>query len=284
MTLAMRKSGFALLFVGVLSAAVAASPAPQAGDAPSGMALIPAGEFWMGRVHFFLVDAIGYFERDRQDDYPAHKVNVDAFYIDKYEVANEDYARFLEATRRNVPWHWPDGKIPKGEERFPIYNVNWEEADAYCKSAGKRLPTEAEWEKASRGGLDRKKFPWGDGELGMAGYEGERGATPPAKPVHSDSPHGPIAVGSHPPNGYGLHDVSGNVWEWVQDWYSRNYYSIGPSLNPRGPERGDYKVIRGGGWSDSDERSLMNHFRNYTDPELRASSIGFRCANSVAGE
>src|SRR5262249_52813622 len=129
-------------------------------DARPNMAPVPTGDFWMGRTHYFLVDAIGWFERDRQDDTPAHKIFVDSFFMDKYEVTNQDYEKFATATNRAKPWHWVGGKIPKGEERVPVYNVTWFDADAYCKSVGKRLPTEAEWEKAARGGLDRAKYPW----------------------------------------------------------------------------------------------------------------------------
>jgi formylglycine-generating enzyme required for sulfatase activity len=249
---------------------------------PDNMALIPAGDFWMGRTHFFLVDAIGWFERDRQDDIPSHRVFVDAFYLDKYEVTNEDYARFLEATKRAKPWHWVGGKIPKDQEKFPVYNIAWNDADRYCQWSGKRLPTEAEWEKAARGGLDRQKFPWGDVAMGMGGYEAADAgiAAKTGNQAHTNYPFGATAVGKYPPNGYGLFDMAGNVWEWCSDWYERNYYSISPRTNPTGPQTGKYRIIRGGAWSDDDDRNLMNSFRNYTDPDQRASSIGFRCAKS----
>ena len=213
------------------------------------------------------------------DDFPAHKVYLDAFYIDKTEVTNADYARFVETTGATKPWHWPKGRIPQGEERFPIYNVNWKEADAYCKWEGKRLPTESEWEKASRGGLDRKKFSWGDVDPGVAAYDEASGPAPTGRPpANVNSARAAIAVGSFPPNGYGLYDMTGNVWEFCNDWYDKTYYTISPKRNPQGPATGLYKVVRGGGWSDDDERVFMNHFRNFTDPDLRASTIGFRCA------
>jgi formylglycine-generating enzyme required for sulfatase activity len=228
------------------------------------MALVPEGDFWMGRVHFFLVDAVGWFERDRQDDFPAHRVFLDAFFIDKYEVTNQQYGRFLAAKGGRTPWHWPAGKIPQGEEKLPVFNVDWYEATAYCGWAGKHLPTESEWEKAARGGLDRKKFAWGDamGSETSANFRSKRA----------------VEVGKYAPNGFGLYDMAGNVWEWTNDWYERNYYSVSPLKNPRGPDKGVYKVFRGGGWNDADERNLMPSFRNYTDPLERSITIGFRCA------
>jgi iron(II)-dependent oxidoreductase len=250
-----------------------------------GMSRIPEGNFWMGRTHFFLVDAVGWFERDRQDDFPAHGVYLDVFYIDKYEVTNEEYFRFLEAKDGPKPWHWPKGKIPEGEEKVPVYNVNWFEASGYCGWVNKRLPTESEWEKAARGGLDRKKFAWGDTLAGAGDSAGEeapaagRGAR--ARPPANFNSKRAVEVGKYPPNGYGVYDMTGNVWEWTSDWYERNYYSISPLKNPPGPEQGTYKVFRGGGWNDSDERNLMPSFRNYTDPLERSITIGFRCAKSA---
>jgi len=253
-------------------------------QAPQGMVSIPAGDFWMGRSHFFLIDEVGLNERDRRDDTPAHKVYVDGFYVDKYEVTNEEYARYVQATSGRSLWYWPGGKVAKGEERMPVHDVTWNEADAYCKSVDKRLPTEAEWERAARGGKEKEKFPWGDASIGLSGYDADLGGSAGAdvKPAHVGYPWGPALVGSYPPNGYGLYDMIGNVWEWTNDWYDRDYYTVTPDRNPPGPATGQYKVIRGGGWSDDDERNLMNHYRNYTDPTAKAYTIGFRCAKSAA--
>jgi sulfatase modifying factor 1 len=233
-----------------------------------GMSLIPAGDFWMGRVHYFLPDALGWFERDRQDDFPAHRVYLDAFYIDRNEVTNQEYSRYLAAKDGAKPWHWPKGNVPTGQEKFPVYNVNWQEAAGYCAWASKRLPTEAEWEKAARGGLDRTEYGWKGQAKSAAGL------------ANVDS-KGSVEVGKSPANGYGLFDMIGNVWEWTNDWYSRDYYSISPLKNPKGPESGTYKVFRGAGWIDTDERVWMPSFRNYSDPVERAPSIGFRCAKSA---
>jgi len=248
----------------------------------AGMSLIPAGDFWMGRTFFFLPDAIGYFERDRQDDFPAHRIYLSAFYIDQYEVTNEEFARFLAAKGGTRPWHWAHGEIPKGEEKFPVYNVDWYQADAYCGWAGKRLPTEAEWEKAARGGLERNRYAWGN-SLTTGSVEATpaaNGRRAAAKPPANVASKGPVEVGKYPPNGYGLFDMTGNVWEWTHDWYERNYYSISPLENPQGPEAGTVKVFRGAGWIDVDERNWMPSFRNYADPLERAPTIGFRCAAS----
>ena len=247
----------ALLCLAIVSAVQAQTP-------PAGMALIPAGESWMGRTHTASLEQAIILERDRRDDQPAHKIYLDAFYLDKFEVTNADYARFVEARSAAKPWYWVGGKVSKGDERLPVHDVTWAEADAYCKWAGKRLPSEAEWERAARGGLDRKRYPWGD--------EAARGR------AHTGSNSGPTAVGSFDANAYGVHDMAGNVWEWTNDWYLRDFYALSPDRNPQGPPKGDYRVIRGGGWT---EGAQLNSFRNYADPEMRTSIIGLRCAMTV---
>src|SRR5262249_46024420 len=120
----------ALLFVcisAVAAAPVAASPQEQTNPEAPGMTLVPGGDFWMARVPFFIMHEIGWLQRDRLDDEPAHKVSVDAFYVDKYEVTNEDYKRFTDATKRKTPWHWAHGAFAKGEERIPVTNVDWQD-------------------------------------------------------------------------------------------------------------------------------------------------------------
>jgi formylglycine-generating enzyme required for sulfatase activity len=275
----------AYLFICLILPTAALSQGVSRGKQIPGMSLIPASPFWMGRAVVFLFDDLDWTARDRLDDQPVHRVYLDAFYMDQYEVTQSDYGKFAEATGHKTPWDWKDGKIRPGREKWPMYNVSWFDADAYCKWAGKRLPTEAEWEKAGRGGLDRNLYPWGneltDGVDANAG--GARG-TPAKKKAHYAEPS-PTNVGSYPPNGYGLYDVIGNVWEWVADWYARDYYSISPNENPKGPETGKYKVVRGAGFSSNEaiinERSMVGvHYRNYAEPAL-ITTYGFRCAKSV---
>src|SRR5436189_328151 len=189
----------------ILCLVCAAAPLAAQTAAPENMVQIPAGKFWMGRAYTIYTDSADLVPIDKLDDRPANHIDLDAFYLDKYEVTNADYGKFLQATPgTKPPWHWPQGKIEAGKEKLPVYNVTWFDADAYCKWAGKRLPTEAEWEKAARGGLDRKKFPWGDNALGNGGYgapdvavESGRGTM-----ANANYPFGAIAVGSFQPNGY----------------------------------------------------------------------------------
>ena len=253
--------------------------APLLAQNPPDMILIPAGDFWMGRQHMWLIDELSMHLRLRLDDTPAHLTYLDGYYIDKYETTNEQYAKFIAATKRRKPFHWVGGKFPEGKDQYPVYNVSWDDADAYCKWAGKRLPTEAEWEKAARGGSEQSTmYPWGD-QLNPGGG-GRGGGAAAAKPAHFGFPNGPVRVGSYPPNGYGIYDIIGNVAEWTSDWYQRTYYSVSPEKNPTGPETGMYRVFRGSSWADTDERMLAIHYRNYTNPELRTGVLGMRCGRS----
>ena len=249
--------------------------------APDDMALVPAGTFWIGRTQFFFFDSIDGIPRDKMDDVPANNVYLDAFYIDKHEVTNAEYVRFVKATGVRAPWHWPEGQILKGEEKFPVFNVSWYEASDYCQWAGKRLPTEAEWEKAARGGLDRQRYSWGDDDVDTS----ERYRLEQSSVRVSGNPvpaaiglSGPKPVGSYAPNGYGIYDIIGNVMEWTSDWYDINYYAFMPKHNPQGPASGLYKSVRGAGWTDRPSEGIMVSFRNFSDPETRSPTIGIRCA------
>jgi formylglycine-generating enzyme required for sulfatase activity len=268
-----------------------AGPRAQAPDASPAMAAVPAGDFWMGRTRLWLMDEIGWQIRDRYDDRPVHRVSLDTFSIDRLEVTNRDYWAFVKATGAAAPYHWGGAEPPAAKALLPVYNVSWHDAVAYCTWRGARLPTEAEWEKAARGGVADLDYPWGNE------YESE--AAPPQAPAspaaaaeaqapaprpprvthaHSGSASGPRPVGSFEPNGFGLHDMSGNVWEWVSDWYDLYYYGVSPIANPKGPAAGLYKVIRGGSWADTDPRLGAVYFRNFTAPDERTPTIGFRCA------
>jgi formylglycine-generating enzyme required for sulfatase activity len=228
------------------------------------MVLIPAGEFLMGSPE----------GEGNSDEHPQHTVYLDAFYIDKYEVTNAQYKKFVGATGHRIPYfnadwakpyNWQNGTYPSGKGNHPVVFVSWDDAEAYCEWAGKRLPTEAEWEKAARGRLEGKKYPWGDeNPSGRANYNST----------------GIDAVGSYAPNGYGIYDMTGNVWEWVADWYSENYYRVSPKNNPKGPDSGTRRVHRGGSWG-SGGSGLRAALRNWGTPDVRLGNFGFRCAQDI---
>jgi iron(II)-dependent oxidoreductase len=242
----------------LISAAVgfAEDPAGQ-------MALIPAGEFTMGRTRLTPDDQTTMRPRVLLDDRPDHKVFLDAFQLDKTEVTHAQYDQFVKATNRKPPYHWLNGLMPAGAERLPIYNVDWDDASSYCQWVGKRLPTEAEWERAARGGKEGLNYPWGDkADPKLALYNIQTG---------------PQKVAQFPPNEFGLFDMAGSVSEWTADWFEREYYKSSPSRNPKGPESGSYKVIRGGAWSDGPARITV-FFRNWVRPNHKTPNLGFRCA------
>jgi len=244
-------------------------------DAP--MVLIPAGEFQMGTDAWW---------RDQpwrgSDATPAHMVYLDAFYIDEHEVTNAQYRRFVESTGHDVPEKeeglihaWSDENF-NGDDQ-PVVGITWEDAVAYCKWTGKRLPTEAEWEKAARGGAEvayrAENFAdetldeaWGGGIQHVKNYNDGYVYTAP--------------VGSFLPNDYGVYDMSGNVQEWCSDWYSESYYSNSPTYNPKGPDSGDSRVYRGAAWSDYDI-VLVNRYHGRST--YSSISLGLRCAKHAIG-
>ena len=232
------------------------------GVAETPMVEIPAGEFAMG------LDGVQALEDER----PMHRVWVDRFLMDLHEVATAQYAEFLAATQRPAPWQWNGVDLSQPRDR-PVIGVDWSDADAYCRWKGKRLPTEAEWEKSARG-TDGRLYPWGNQvprkDLANFALGARFSYSQVLMPVQS------YEQGKSP---YGLYQMAGNVWEWVQDWYAANYYEVSPERNPQGPEEGQFKVLRGGSWSDL-PKYLLTYGRFKLPPETRNSYTGFRCAKS----
>lgn len=202
--------------------------------APAPMVLVPAGEFTMGS------------RKDdktaEKDERPAHLVYLNAFSIDQYEVTTSRFAEFLRETKRAVPKYWSE-QVPQQHGNKPVVGVDWNDADAYCAWAGKRLPTEAEWEKAARG-TDQRLYPWGNQPPNEQRANVNRCCDFKDYGVLTD-------VGSYEQgkSAYGAYDMAGNVWEWTADWYEENYYSTSPARNPKGPSSGEYRVLRGGSWA-----------------------------------
>ncbi|MGH7182350.1 MAG: formylglycine-generating enzyme family protein, partial [Nitrospiraceae bacterium] len=204
-------------------------PIEQPASAETPMVEIPAGKFAMGS------DGV----RALEDERPVHRVWLDRFSMDLHEVATAQYEEFLTATQRPAPWQWNRGGLSQPHDR-PVIGVDWSDADAYCRWKGKRLPTEAEWEKSARG-TDGRLYPWGNqfprDDLANFALGARFSYSQVLMPVQS------YEQGKSP---YGLYHMAGNVWEWVQDWYAVNYYEVSPERDPHGPEQGQFKVLRGG--------------------------------------
>jgi len=224
-----------------------------------GMCFIPAGLFWMGCNSTVDSDCDG-------DEKPYHEVTLSAYYIDKTEVTQGEYKKCVDAGECNTP---SDNWDPIGTPNRPVVYVDWNDATAYCAWAGKRLPTEAEWEKAARG-TDGRKYPWGNEDATcdnavIGGCPGD------AMDVCSKSP-----AGDSP---YGLCDMAGNVWECVSDWYASDYYSNSPTSNPTGPVSGSDRVRRGGSFRNGYGAHRASS-RLYDTPSYDYVNRGFRCSRS----
>ena len=257
-----------------------------------GMMLINGGKFLMGTE-----DGMSY-------EAPVHEVEVKSFWMDRHEVTVAEFAKFASATNyktdaekfgwsgafnlktgewkrtKGANWQHPDGPGSKAASNEPVCQVSWNDAAAYAKWAGKRLPTEAEWEYGARGGLEQKKYSWGD-ELRPAGkpvanwWQGNF----PDRNTGEDGFVGRAPVESFPANGYGLYDVTGNVWEWCADWYADDYYLKSARDDPRGPDDGKERVIRGGSWMCA-ENFCTNYriaARSQATPDSGLNNLGFRC-------
>jgi serine/threonine-protein kinase len=271
------------------------------------MEYVPEGEFEMGSgflASFVLTNGRLFTFPDQR---PKHSVWVDAFLIDRTEVTVGMFRRFVEATGYRTsaeregwgkPWtdgpkeaEWPlvpgaDWLHPQGpgseaEDDHPVVQVSWEDAAAYCKWVGGRLPTEAEWEKAARG-TDGRRFPWGNEFNGrFLNYCDSRCPITRWRDSRYDDGYGRTApVGSYPEGAspFGALDMAGNVWEWVYDWYDEDYYRDSPYRNPTGPTSGTDKAMRGGAWYDGEPQAWVNCvIRHQNPPSDRYEDVGFRC-------
>ena len=256
----------------------ATSQEPDAPGKMDEMIYIPAGEFIMGS------------EESPDGDALVHRVYLDAYYIDRYEVANGQYYAFWIADGGPKSTHTPESfgeeygigdwpEVARTKSNHPVVGVSWDDARAYCEWAGKRLLTEAEWEKAAKGGIyldgekrirnpnPTRRYPWGDG------WDGDRANNRESK-LRTTAQAGSFPKGASP---YGVLDMAGNVWEWAADWYDREYYALSPYKNPKGPSKGVTRVLRGGSWYyDRVYPRCASRGQSYL-PALRLLSVGIRC-------
>ncbi len=286
-----------LLCAGLVLMGGGGSPPPISAASPSDMVFIPAGEFIMGTA----AGADGL-----PDEQPERRVYLSSFYLDRLEITNQAYVEFVRETGHRIPENkssaatlWVHDKPLNEILSHPVINVSWEDAAVYCRWAGKRLPTEAEWEKAARG-TDGRRYPWGnDWDLARAnsasywagrtiefrsGVDWEafwiRGAGARLSKEHGIKgevltlPVGSFPEGASP---YGALDMAGNAAEWVADWFDPNYYRTAPLTDPPGPDRGAIKAMRGGSWLKP-AVSLRTSDRDWGIMDSRPSGTGFRCA------
>ena len=248
---------FALVFPMLVPSGDASAKPAVHPPRDTAMVLVPAGGFVMGA-------------EGGGDNSPPHAVRVRAFLIDRHEVTNAEYEAFCRATGRKLPFFWGLDRFRSGPKypNHPVVGVNSADAREFAKWCGKRIPTEAEWEYAARGGLTGMKYANGN-TLDSSKVNFTR-----------SNEDGPVEVGSYEPNGYGLYDMTGNVQEWVADRYDVGYYATSPAENPQGPEQGRFRVIRGGGWYTGP--MCMDVALRYALPSNWVDfNVGFRCARDV---
>ncbi len=289
---------FALLFLTFMIAAFGGDHVRVlAADTSDSMVLVPAGEFFMGTPQS---------SGALSDEHPQRRIFVSPVWIDRYEVTNAQYLRFVEETGHPAPSHrtpnltlWRGDRPAAEIHDHPVVNVSWKDAAAFCRWAGKRLPTEAEWEKGARG-PDGFRYPWGNSwdharansasywagrRVEFAGRQewldfwktGEGAGMVASKGIKGEVltlPVGSFPGGVSP---YGLHDMAGNVSEWVEDYYNPYYYLRAPLSDPPGPPPTILKSIRGGSWLKP-ASSLRSAYRDYGEPDSRMTGVGFRCA------
>ncbi len=237
------------------------NPDARASSIEPQMARIPEGWFLMGS------------ETGQDNERPVHRVWIDAFDMAVCQVTNAEYGLFLAATQRHPPLHWGDSDFSHPEQA--VVGTSWFDATAYCEwlsqitSRHFRLPTEAEWERAARGGTEQKLYPWGD-------------EPPESLPNYSARwKTGPERVGHAEKNAYGLCDIGANVHEWCADWFDAGYYAISPERNPQGPASGTRRASRGGSWRHYTKVSRCAA-RSSIPPEFRYADYGFRVARNIA--
>lgn len=251
--------------------ATASAGCKKATPPPPNMVRVTKGEFIMGSDDVDrAAKAMQYGDRKPwyANERPSHKLSLPEFYIDKYEVTNADYRKFVEAAGHRAPFHWQNG-FPEDRADHPVILVSWSDAKTYCEWAGKRLPTEAEWEKAARG-TDGRQFPWGDDfSLDKVNTSGEYQGTTRV---------GMFADGVSP---YGAMDMAGNVQEWTEDWYKQ--YTKNDFEDKDYGEK--FKVVRGGSWGGMGHYIVKTYvrtsYRNIAPPEGFYDDVGFRCAWSA---
>ena len=257
---------FLVCVAGVVTAAPVLAGSPGTEEPPN-MALIPAGEFLMGSP-----EGTG-----REDEYPQHTIFLDTYWIDRYEVTGGDFEEYLAQNPKQHPTvtGWHGRKVRPGMERKPVIGLTWKRCRNYCQWRGKRLPTEAEWERAA-GGKKHRTYPWGE-------------EPPDATRAHFNRccfiskgdtlrEVGSLESGKTPE---GVYEMSGNIAEWVFDWYDAHYYEKSPLKNPKGPVKGKYHVIRGGAWNSLPDYMRVSHRYGQNDGQ-EFYGIGCRCAKSYS--